>query len=219
MKSSAINDGQPHHIAVTRMNSSMSLYVDSYESASVPDTMTSHTHNESDLWLGAIGSNTGSCVSCSLDELRFYNTGLTSAQVTASDNYPSLTNRIGNVFYEHGIMAITNPSASYRHVLLDDPTNNWELNFKGTQTIYEYEFLCTVGENQFNGSNNRSLRVNDEMDQEEAKGFASHSTFSPYVTSIGLYDDYGRLLAVGKLGQPVKNDPDVPITFAVRIDL
>jgi hypothetical protein len=34
-----------------------------------------------------------------------------------------------------------------------------------------------------------------------------------------LYDDFGRLLAIGKLAQPIKKRNDVDMNFLVRIDL
>ena len=44
------------------------------------------------------------------------------------------------------------------------------------------------------------------------------SAFSPYITTIGLYDDYKRLLAVGKLSSPLKNEKELSLTFRVSID-
>ncbi len=46
------------------------------------------------------------------------------------------------------------------------------------------------------------------------------SEWSPYITTIGLYDDiHIEPLIVGKLARPIKNDKDLPITFVVRFDL
>ena len=44
------------------------------------------------------------------------------------------------------------------------------------------------------------------------------SEFAPYITSIALYNDQLEQLAVGKLSRPVKNDPDLAMTFVVRFD-
>ena len=33
-----------------------------------------------------------------------------------------------------------------------------------------------------------------------------------------LYDDDYNLIAIGKLSEPVQNDPDVELTLVVRID-
>jgi len=43
------------------------------------------------------------------------------------------------------------------------------------------------------------------------------SYLAPYVTSIGLYQD-SELVAIAKLGSPIKLTPDFPINFIVKID-
>jgi hypothetical protein len=43
------------------------------------------------------------------------------------------------------------------------------------------------------------------------------SSLKPYVTTIGLYDG-ADLVAVAKLGKPIKSLPDFPVNFIVRID-
>ena len=49
--------------------------------------------------------------------------------------------------------------------------------------------------------------------------FVSGSDFSPYITTIGLYNDAGELLAIGKLAQPIKKRNDVDMNFLIRLDL
>jgi hypothetical protein len=44
------------------------------------------------------------------------------------------------------------------------------------------------------------------------------SYLAPYITSIGLYNDDNELVAVGKLGNPIKNLIDYPINICVRFD-
>ena len=48
--------------------------------------------------------------------------------------------------------------------------------------------------------------------------FATGSEFSPYVTTIALFDDHNDLLAMGKLAKPIKNDKELDISFVVRFD-
>ena len=43
--------------------------------------------------------------------------------------------------------------------------------------------------------------------------------FQPYVTGVGLYNDDNELLAIGKLGQPLKKSTTIPMTFTVSIDI
>lgn len=51
------------------------------------------------------------------------------------------------------------------------------------------------------------------------KDFVTGSNFSPYITTIGLYDDNNNLLAIGKLAKPIKNDKELDISFTVRFDV
>ena len=62
------------------------------------------------------------------------------------------TLKLGNVFYNQGIITITR---SVNSTLL----TNWELSFKSTQTIYEHEYLLIVNEDEFNVSQNPSAVV------------------------------------------------------------
>ena len=48
--------------------------------------------------------------------------------------------------------------------------------------------------------------------------FATGSNFKPYVTTVGLYNEGGELLVVGKLGQPIKMSDETDTTFVIRYD-
>lgn len=44
------------------------------------------------------------------------------------------------------------------------------------------------------------------------------SYLSPYITTIGLYDKDGEMVATAKLPKPIKNLPDYDVNFIVRLD-
>jgi hypothetical protein len=44
------------------------------------------------------------------------------------------------------------------------------------------------------------------------------SFLAPYITTIGLYDDNCDLVAVAKLPQPIKSEPEIPVNFIIRFD-
>jgi hypothetical protein len=44
------------------------------------------------------------------------------------------------------------------------------------------------------------------------------SYLAPFITTIGLYDDNCDLVAVAKIPQPIKSDPELPINFIIRFD-
>ena len=65
---------------------------------------------------------------------------------------------IGNVFYEHGIVTITD-TGSYYNVGLATGSDGFSVQFQATNTACEYEYMCHVEEYQFNGTTNPSIVV------------------------------------------------------------
>lgn len=172
--------------------------------------------------------------------------------------------RIGNVFYEQGLLVLTKSVPSRI-------TANWLLNYKSTETIYEHEYLISVNPDEFNVSQNPSSFVEVGKETESftdsdgivhnvvtnpgvkyirrkttlnngtvldyrygssissVSGGFEHfelsssvdrtgSFLSPFITTIGLYDDNAEMVAVAKLATPIKSEPDIPINFIVRFD-
>ena len=64
----------------------------------------------------------------------------------------STSTRIGNVFYNQGLVVITSGSNSKL-------TGSWDISFKSTQTIYEHEYLLISNEDEFNVSQNPTAVV------------------------------------------------------------
>ena len=134
---------------------------------------------------------------------------------------------VGNVFYEHGNIVITTGS-SYENTAVTGYTPGTEgvggfnLTIKSNNTIYEHSVFCIDDDGEFNFSMNESLietgSDGKNNDDRFLIGYATSSTFQPYVTTIGLYDDFNRLVAIGKLPRPISNDPNLAIAFEVRID-
>jgi hypothetical protein len=124
---------------------------------------------------------------------------------------------VGNVFHKHGIITITDPSLVTQ--IQNTPSDLSMVTYRGTTTIYENEVSCTVSPNEFGLSNNPTLhQYNATKNQYEFKPFISSSDFRPFVTQVGLYDDYGNLLVVGKLTQPIQLPSNVDTTFIIRYD-
>ena len=56
------------------------------------------------------------------------------------------------MFYNQGLIVLTRESA-------DKLQNEWQLDYKSTQTIYEHEYLLIVNQDEFNVSTNPSAVV------------------------------------------------------------
>jgi hypothetical protein len=173
--------------------------------------------------------------------------------------------KIGNVFYNQGLIVITKDAASRL-------ANEWQLDYKSTKTIYEHEYLLIANEDEFNvsqnpsavvevgkitefitGSDNKIYKVTtnpgvkyikkkstlengNTLDYRFASNYTSSvsggfehydlsgsidstgSFLAPFITTIGLYDDNCDLVAVAKLPQPIKSEPDMPVNFIIRFD-
>ena len=90
---------------------------------------------------------------------------------------------------------------------------------RGTHTIWETEISCTIGPGEFNMSCNPSTQeYSSQYNDFVYRSFVTGSEFKPYVTSVGLYDDAGNLLAIGKLNTPIQTPNNVDTTFIVRFD-
>jgi hypothetical protein len=116
----------------------------------------------------------------------------------------------------------------------------YDLGLTGETTIYVNEVKCRVSENDFNFSQNptvfkygTALTGSAAVPFYSPKGMTNKwgeitdgtladnvtgSSFNPYVTTIGLYNDAGQLLVVGKLGTPYPIPSNTDITFIVRWD-
>lgn len=91
------------------------------------------------------------------------------------------------------------------------------LSFKNEHIIYEKIIKCTVKNSEFNLSYNPSLLQSGSF--EDVNLFATSSSFAPFTTGLGLYDDYGNLLAVAKFGQPIPMSADTDYNFLIKLDV
>lgn len=154
----------------------------------------------------------------------------------------------GNIFYEEGVLVITNTGSKFIDVGQKRGSDGYSLEYKAQITLNEYSYTCIVGENEFNSSTNisttfqRSGSINvsgsdswrffppgDALyksgsykhSYEQATryaAFTTHSDFQPYVTKIGLYNDFDELIAIGQLSAPIKNEKELALGFVVRFD-
>ena len=118
----------------------------------------------------------------------------------------------------------TDPRPRYQNIFLGD--GNWdytdrdyELNYRATKQVEEVSVLCEINRNEFNVSSNTSLRVGGTADDNRLIPLVTGSDFRPYITQVGLYNDTGNLLAIAKLGSPLKKRRDVDVTINVKFDI
>jgi len=142
-----------------------------------------------------------------------------SGSISANEN-------VGNIIYEHGMAIFTNQGLPLTNLTIHP---NVTCSFKSAFTIYETQYKCTVRESEFNFSLNPSISSGSTAysssngtfytPSEFLYDYATGSYFSPYISTIGLYDDDQNLLAVAKLAQPIQSSHTTDTTILVNLDL
>ena len=168
----------------------------------------------------------------------FYNQGL----IVMTREINSLLNsnwdlsfKSTKTIYEHEYLLIVeqdefnvsqNPSAivnvgkqTERHISSDG-----KINYVVTNPGVSYIKKKTILEN----GNVLDYRMLSNYDNTTLAGFEHYfesgsvdstgSFLTPYITTIGLYDDDCNLVAVAKLPQPIKSEHDLTVNFIVRFD-
>jgi len=165
-----------------------------------------------------------------------------------SDIVKSTGSFVGNVFYEHGVLVFTNTGSRFVNIGTGTGTDGYSLRYKAQVTIREHSYTCLIGENELNSTNNISVTKERSgsisvSGSESWKlfppghataksgsykfkydatntynNFVTHSEFRPYITKVGLYNDFNELIAIGQLSHPIKNDNDLSLAINVRFD-
>ncbi len=134
---------------------------------------------------------------------------------------------VGDIIYPHGIVVLT-----------DNPHNQQELlniTFKSSQPIFTHNYHCKVREFENNFTYNPSALTSSLKTVYDNEGniFSTSasisdgrlnnnvtgSSFTPYITTVGLYNDANELIAVGKLNRPVPKPANTEMTIIVKIDI
>jgi hypothetical protein len=146
---------------------------------------------------------------------------------------------VGNIIYSHGLVVLSVDSGSigstsvydsstYDSGVYGDDDGTSVLNFitspvvtcsfSSSLTLFETQYKCTIAENEFNLSLNPSLSqiVNDDI---IIYDYTTGSFFSPYITTVGLYNEAQELLAVGKLAQPVPTSTLTDMHVIINFDM
>jgi hypothetical protein len=116
----------------------------------------------------------------------------------------------------------------------------FNLGLTGETTIYVNEVKCRVLENDFNYSQNPTVfakinvisgsaalpfyvppgqtAVNGQIVDGTLADNLTGSSFHPYATTVGLYNESNELLVVGKLATPYPIPANTDMTFIIRWD-
>jgi len=232
VSSSTLTANVWNHIVCQKTGSNYQIWVNGTLENSQNKIITNIVDNNHKFYIAGNGT-TSSMFTGNLDEIRIYQTALTSTQISnLYDNsfekgYAYQTARIGNVFYGHGIICVSDPRPKYKNIFLgktgnydyNNNENGFLLKYRSTVTYWEHEVICKIRKNEFNFTQNPSLYTNPEMGSLLLDTYATNPNFNPYVTTIGLYSEKRELVAVAKFANPVEKRDDVDMNFIVRFDL
>jgi hypothetical protein len=250
--SGTISVSTEKHVVLQKTGSTFQLYIGGtlVNQANLPTD--GNFYNDADLFIGSLGLNASgngyNSFKGTFDEFFIFNKGLTQSEITQladSSSYAMTTNTnvVGNVFYEHGLIVISDPRPKYNSTssfglkyrpfdqfiynkdigtqdgagALDN--TKFKLEYNSTVTLYEHEYVCKLKEDEFNFTSNPTIRLNNDVNSEIPKDMVSSNSFAPYITTVGLYNDAGQLLAVGKLGTPIQKRDNVDANIIVRFDI
>lgn len=231
------------HIGVVKKDSAMYLYINGVLVDSNTGIINYGTSNECDIFIGSRGLVQGTeAVKAGflgeLSHITFYNTSVTADEMKILYANPLNTNVIGNVFYSHGMIVLSDPRTKYGYYrpnqqsvyLFEDNLDNvynsvsnhlqsFNLEFNSTVTKYQHEIICKVCEGNYNFTMNPTIRRDSNPESPYPKSIVSNEYFNPYITTIGLYDQYGQLLVIGKLAGPIQKRDDVDLNFIIKFDI
>ena len=136
------------------------------------------------------------------------------------------TNIVGTVFYDTGTMVFHGGDASTNFLVTSSSgflfgpgatAGNVAINslsFKTISNIKRSSFFCRAFNQEFNYTNNSTAVADTALGSISASLTGNPVTF---ITTVGLYNDGGDLIAVAKVSPPVKKTFDTEKTFSVRL--
>tara|TARA_R110000851_G_scaffold327808_1_gene497751 strand:- start:1267 stop:2313 length:1047 start_codon:yes stop_codon:yes gene_type:complete len=89
-----------------------------------------------------------------------------------------------------------------------------DIDFNNTIELNSAIYFCRVNHNEYNYSSNPTYVSGSKL---VVKNNVNDLPVT-YITSVGLYSPDNELLAVAKLSEPIRKDPNTELTLRVRLD-
>jgi hypothetical protein len=120
---------------------------------------------------------------------------------------PDVTINTGSVLQGVASGTITQTADALR-------TRIHNIQFNNTIELNSSIYFCRINHNEFNYSSNPTYIDGSKI---RVKNNPSDLPIT-YITSVGLYSADNELLAVAKLSEPIRKDPNTELTLRVRLD-
>ena len=140
-------------------------------------------------------------------------------------------NVVGNVFYNLGVAVINRlQSADGSELIQEDgmffpEAATLQVDFEATLVLFEYSIITTMEPGEFNYSINPSalgrtgIGATLEGSGPKVQDLIGSGTLSPFVTTIGLYNDRQELVVVAKVPRPIRRLVNSQQSFIIRFDV
>ena len=153
---------------------------------------------------------------------------LTASSAGVNNSISSSENYVGNIFYDKGLVIITETGSWSGSVNYSDLATNYTLQFESYDTITTHEYNVTLEPQEFNLTTNYTIRSPLSGSSEPlslstpyiASTFTS-SNFQPYITTINLYQE-GNMeepLIQATLPRPIRKSDKINMRFKIKLDM
>ena len=132
---------------------------------------------------------------------------------------------VGNIFYSEGLVVLKagglNDKGDLNEFGNASPTAfKWDANFKGTHTIPVKIFRCRAKAGELNASTNPTyyeILTGSDAPYPNQKQIVMDPPCT-YITTVGLYNENYELVAIAKLGQPIRKLLSDDLMFRIKMD-
>ncbi len=145
-----------------------------------------------------------------------------TSAASSSDNY------VGNIFYDKGLVLISETGSWSGSVDYSDLFTNFKVKFKSFNTINSYEYSINLSPTDYNYSTNYTLR-NVLSGSSDALSLSTPylastftgSEFQPYITTINLYQrgNVEEPIIQAKLPKPIRKSDKINMRFKIKLDI
>ena len=140
--------------------------------------------------------------------------------ISGSDNA-----HVGNVIYSHGQIIITD---NFLYSIFKTETGQ-PISWKANLPIYTVNYSVKISDYEYNYTYNPTAQSGSYIETYSGSRFVrttgvvadnvTGSSFQPYITTVGLYNDSNELIAVGKMAQPVPLPANTEMTINIKLDI
>lgn len=184
----------------------------------VPSTFDLTYTSSGDLGFNIVDDGEGNLIINSLTGSAGYGSGVYGTLVYGAEG-GNIGDVVGQIFYSHGIAVFTTSSMAALGAEMSSSLSNLSklsVNFSSSIRIYENQYKCVINENEFQFSLNPTL-LSGSLD-DVYYSYVTGSTFTPYITTVGLYNENNELLVVGKLSSAIPIAQQTDTTIIVNFD-